>query len=266
MAKTGVALSGFVVVCLLVGCNSPAQASTYIATPSDYLQHLPKLRPGDTLMLKPGIYLNGLPIHGLMGLPNRYIVIKGVHRNPSARFIARKNANTVSIADSAYIEISNLEIDGRDLAVHGVVAEGWAKFAHDIILDRLFIHSHGADQQINGISTKCPAWNWIIRRNTIVGAGTGMYLGQSDGTAPFVAGVIEHNSVVDSAGYNLQVKHQRERRRLDGMPQRRAITIIRHNVFSKANGSAAGEAARPNVLVGHWPLAGAGSDDIYAIY
>ncbi|VAX08840.1 hypothetical protein MNBD_ALPHA03-112, partial [hydrothermal vent metagenome] len=40
-----------------------------------------------------------------------------------------------------------------------------------------------------------------------------------------------------------------------------------HNVFSKANNaSTSGTWARPNLLVGHWPLTGAGSNDIYEIY
>jgi hypothetical protein len=37
-------------------------------------------------------------------------------------------------------------------------------------------------------------------------------------------------------------------------------------VFSKETGSLTGTEARPNILVGHWPLSGAGSSDIYQIY
>jgi hypothetical protein len=50
------------------------------------------------------------------------------------------------------------------------------------------------------------------------------------------------------------------------MPTSPSITVIRHNFFSKARGGATGKLARPNVLVGHWPLAGTGSEDVYAIY
>src|SRR5215203_746673 len=202
-------IRGFALLCAMALCQHAASASNYIATPSNYLGLLRKLQPGDTLLLSAGTYYNGLPVHGIAGRPNQNITIKGAMVKPGARFVARANANTISIIDSAYVNISNLEIDGQNIPVHAVVAEGRANFAHHITLDRLYIHGHGANQQINGISTKCPAWNWIIRRNTIVGAGTGMYLGQSDGSAPFVAGVIEHNSIIDSTGYNLQVKHQR---------------------------------------------------------
>ena len=115
------------------------------------------------------------------------------------------------------------------------------------------------------ISTKCPAWNWVIRGNTIVGAGTGIYLGNSDGRAPFVAGIIERNLIVDTIGYNLQIKHQLPRPEISGMPTARSVTVIRDNVFAKPEGGTA-EAPRPNVLVGHFPLEGAGHDDQYVVY
>jgi hypothetical protein len=80
-----------------------------------------------------------------------------------------------------------------------------------------------------------------------------------------VAGLIERNLIVDTIGYNLQIKHQRPRPEDAGLPAGRSTTIIRHNVFAKPEAGTA-EAARPNVLVGHFPLAGPGADDDYAIY
>ena len=100
----------------------------------------------------------------------------------------------------------------------------------------------------------------------IIGAGTGMYLGSSTGDAPFVAGLIENNVVLDTLGYNLQVKHQNPRPTNIGMPTGVSRTIIRNNVFSKANNASGGDLARPNLLVGHLPLSGAGQDDVYEIY
>ena len=140
-----------------------------------------------------------------------------------------------------------------------------SRWAHDITLENLVIRGHGNNQQTVGISTKCPTWNWVIRGNTIIGAGTGMYLGDSDGSAPFVAGLIERNLIVDTIGYNLQIKHQRSRPDIPGMPAGRSMTIIRHNVFAKADGGTT-EAPRPNVLVGHFPLEGPGAEDDYAVY
>lgn len=261
--------AGCVLILLLgvcVGAQRLAAASTYVATPSDYLALLRKLRPDDTLVLTPGRYLNGLPVHGMVGMPGKPIVIRGPRSQPFARFVARPGANTVSIVNSAYVEIRNLELDGDGLAVAAVRAEGHADWAHHITLDNLSITGHGANQGVTGISVFCPAWGWVIRNNVIVGAGTGMYLGHSDGSAPFVSGVIEHNLIADSIGYNLQIKHQRPRPRIEGMPEEKGVTIIRHNVFAKSANSSSGEIARPNLLVGHWPPSGPGAEDTYVIY
>jgi hypothetical protein len=92
-----------------------------------------------------------------------------------------------------------------------------------------------------------------------------MYLGNSSGGAEFVNGLIEHNLVKDSMLYNMEIKHQIGRDTSIGIPSS-GTTIIRHNVFSKETGAATGTNARPNVLVGHWPLSGAGSTDTYQIY
>ena len=255
-----------VVLGALVLAQCATAANTYVATPSSYLGILSKLRPGDTLVLAPGRYREGLPVHDINGAAGNPIVIRG-SRDAPATLVARLNASTIiSIVNSSHVEIRHLELDGRGLDVGAVKAEGYAAWAHHITLEDLHIHSLGADQQIVGISTKCPAWGWVIRNNVIVGAGTGMYLGQSDGSAPFVAGIIEHNLIVDSIGYNLQIKHQNGRPMITGMPEQKSVTIIRHNVFAKSANSSSGAMARPNLLVGHWPLFGPGAEDTYAIY
>lgn len=245
---------------------SVAAAATYAATPSDYLGLLRNLRPGDTLELAPGRYHEGLPLHGINGGAGNAIIIRG-SRDAPATLVARPSANTISIVNSSHIEVRNLVLDGDGQLVDAIKAEGHSSWASHITLDGLTIHLYGAHQQIVGISTKCPAWGWVIRNNVIVGAGTGMYLGQSDGSAPFVAGIIEHNLIIDSIGYNLQIKHQNERPKSIGMPEMTSVTIIRHNVFSKSSAnSSSGTMARPNLLVGHWPPDGPGADDTYAIY
>ena len=98
----------------------------------------------------------------------------------------------------------------------------------------------------------------MIRNCVIQGAGTGMYLGNSDGNEPFIAGLIEHNLVIDTIGYNIEIKHQNPRPRVSGIPTGRSKTIIRHNVFSKSANSSTGRRARPNLLVGHFPRSGPG--------
>ena len=64
----------------------------------------------------------------------------------------------------------------------------------------------------------------------------------------------------------MQIKHQNPRPQLQGMPGDGSVTIIRHNVFMKAQGASTGGNARPNLLVGHFPDSGAGQNDTYEIY
>jgi len=239
--------------------------AVYEASPNDYRQSIKQLRAGDTLLLAAGEYQEGLQVHGLSGAADRPIVISGPAQGAPATFVAHAGRNTVSIVDSGFVTIRNLVLEGNNVPVDGVKAEGHARWAHHVTLENLVIRGHGNNQQIVGISTKCPAWNWVIRGVTIVGAGTGIYLGNSDGSAPFVAGLIERSLIVDSIGYNLQIKHQVARPDLPDMPGGESTTIIRHNVFAKPHAGSA-EAARPNVLVGHFPREGRGADDNYAVY
>jgi Calx-beta domain/Right handed beta helix region len=266
----GVEVAALAAFALVLPLSRPAGATTYNGTPFNYLSLLAVLQPGDTLQLSSGIYTGGLTFNGRHGQPGLPIAVSGPTSGPAAVFEGRSCCNTVSITDSSYLEIRNLELDGlgKD-GVDAVKAEGPngndSNFAHHITVENLYIHGHDATQQTVGISTKCPAWDWVIRRNVIASAGTGMYLGNSDGSAPFVNGLIEGNLVVDTIGYSVQIKHQNDRPALPGMPAS-GTTIVRHNVFSKANNASTGVDARPNLLVGHWPLTGPGQDDVYLVY
>ncbi|MBI2798871.1 MAG: hypothetical protein HYX63_01070 [Gammaproteobacteria bacterium] len=253
----------------LLGVYLAASASaltTIDGSPDDYLEKVRHLEPGMTLQLAAGEYRGGLYLHELSGTAAAPVIIRGPAKGSAAIFVAREGHNTVSVADSSYLELRNLTLDGKGLAVDAVKGEGNAHWAHHITLENLRIVGHGANQQIVGISTKCPAWNWVIRGNEIRGAGTGMYFGNSDGSAPFIAGIIEDNVVADTIGYNLQIKHQLPRPAIDGMPTAPQVTVIRRNRFSKEHGGSSGPEARPNVLVGHWPLSGPGQEDLYLIY
>ena len=234
-------LPGLIIFLLfLLGASSPPRRTVYNGTPANYLGLLAILQPGDTLSLAAGTYPDGLPINNMNGTAGNPIIITGPASGPRAIFTGRNCCNTVSIRDSSYIEIYNLELDGLGQAGDGVKAEGDATWAHHITLENLYIHDHDADQQIVGINTKCPAWDWVIRRNVIDTAGTGIYLGNSDGSAPFVRGLIEGNLIADTIGYNMQIKHQNPRPTGIGMPTGDNETIIRHNVFSKANNASSG--------------------------
>ena len=79
----------------------------------------------------------------------------------------------------------NLELDGRNLPVDAVKAEGHSHYADFVTLEHLYHSRPCATQQNVGISTKCPALGWVIRDNRIERVGTGMYLGDSDGSDAF---------------------------------------------------------------------------------
>lgn len=173
----------------LGGCGDLPPESTVNANPGNYLAALAALQPGQRLLLAAGTYASGLPITNLNGQPNRCIVIEGPSGGAPAVFPGRDCCNTVAINDSSYVAIRNLELDGQGRQGDGVKAES-GSVPPTTSLDNLFIHGHDGDQQIVGISTKCPAWNWVIRRCRITGAGTGLYLGNSDGAQEFVNGLI----------------------------------------------------------------------------
>ena len=259
MKSTGAAL-----VAIAFVWAATAHAAVYRATPADYQAKLALLEPGDTLWLSAGEYRNGLTFRDTGGTPGRPVIVQGV---PGTVFHARAEQSTVRLIGASHLVIRTLDLEGDNLPVDAVKAErGSATGVHDITLENLIIRGHGHSQQTVGISSKCPAWNWVIRGNRIIGAGTGIYLGDSDGSAPFVAGTIEYNLIVDTIGYNLQIKHQLPRPDLAGLPTQPSTTVIRHNVFVKAHQVPAPDGPRPNVLVGHFPLSGPGADDRYAIY
>lgn len=247
------------------GCLGNPPEQTIAATPANYRSLIPTLQPGDRLQLAAGTYTQGLPLDDLHGEAGRCIVIEGPETGAPAVFTGRSCCNTVSLTDVSYVAIRNLELDGLGLAVDGVKAESPSTSVHHVTIENLDISGHGASQGIVGISTKCPAWNWVIRRNVIDRAGTGLYLGNSDGSAEFVNGLIEHNLITDSRGYNAQLKHQLTRNVGLGEPAN-GRTVIRHNVFSKVSNASTGSNARPSLLVGHWPLTGPGASDVYEIY
>ena len=216
------------ILCLLSGM---ASATDYRAGPDEYREQLRRLQPGDRLLLKPGDYRQGLPLHDLSGHSGQPIIIEALYPSaPLPRFIARPGANTVSLSNVRYLVLRYLELDGRNVPVDAIKAEGHSRFADFITLEHLFIHDHAASQQNVGISSKCPAIGWVVKKNRIERVGTGMYFGDSDGSGPFVGGLIEANRVTHTLGYSLQIKHQKSRPAEHGV---RHDTVIRYNVFSK---------------------------------
>lgn len=242
-----------------------ASARDVPATPESYRTLLGRLQPGDTLRLAPGRYTRGLRVRGMHGREGRPITIEGL--GAKTVFVARSGANTCDLTDSSWIVIRNLTFDGRNMRSIDAIKAGGdnSKGVHHVTVEGNTILNHGASQQTVAISTKVPCWDWVIRGNTIIGAGTGLYLGNSNGKEPFIRGIVEGNFVKDPQGYCMQIKHQISRPKTPGIPTGPCTTIIRYNVFVK-NDRRGDSGDRPNLLVGGFPAAGPGATDRYQIY
>lgn len=278
-------LLGVAVVCVLlpglsIAADDPGVASAWEgpgadlpdvdwnvvrAGPEDYRSVVASLEPGDWLRLAPGDYPRSLRLRGMRGTPERPIVISGPVDGEPAVLRGRRGENTVSLVDVAHVVIRYLTLDGGGEPVAGVVAEARGDGVHYVTLEHLTIRHYDRSQGNTGITTRVPARDWVIRHNEIHDVGTGMYLGQPDGSSPFVGGVIEHNHVHRTLGYNIQIKHQTDRDGIPGMPDEPQETRIRYNLLSKAERGSDGGRARPNLLVGHFPPTGTGLEDHYRI-
>ena len=249
----------------LSGCDGAIPLRTLQANLSNYRSVISMVIPGDRVQLAAGTYTQGLNLWNKNGQLGKCIVVEGPASGSPALFQGSDAFNIVSFKDSSYLVVRNLTLDGLGKLGDGVKAEAGSTYAHHITIERLSFKNFNNTVQTVGINTKSPAWNWVIRYNTITSTGTGMYLGGSSGQYEFVNSLIEHNLIYGTLGYSAEFKHQLSRNTSLGIPAT-ATTIIRHNVFSKETGSLTGDEARPNLLVGHWPLSGAGSSDVYQIY
>jgi hypothetical protein len=245
---------------------SQVAAADIDATPADYGAKVDALQPGDTLHLAAGSYTNLLSINGLNGTESAPITITGPDSGAAAVFVADPGpcCNTVEISDSSYVILRNVTVDGNHVdGAFGVSAK--AGDVHHITIDGCTFVGNDSGQQNVAISTKVTTWGWVIKNNRILNPGTGLYLGNSDGTQAFIGGIIENNLVKDPIGYCMEIKWQQPRPSLPGMPTGPSTTVIRNNVFIK-NDAPSDSGDRPNVLVGGFPDTGPGSDDMYEIY
>jgi len=239
----------------------------YDANPGNYQSQLGKLNAGDTLVFTAGNYTNGINITNMHGAPDRWITLRSVTPQ-AAVFLGKPGKNTIDIFNSSYIWVVDFLLDGQNIPdIDGIKAGGGgaSNYTHHIWIDGNVILGHGESQQVCGISTKLTSWDWIISHNIIRGAGTAIYLGNSDGTMPFIRGVIEYNLIENPTGYCMQIKHQLDRPNIAGIPGNGQTTIIRHNVFAKDD-RISPDGDRPNLLVDGQPLSGPGIDDRVEIY
>jgi hypothetical protein len=221
------------------------------------------------LRLVPGDYRDLLRINNLNGRADAWIVITGPLSGPPAIIHADPGpcCNTIEIDNSSYVALEHLTIDGGGAQSDGAFGiEARSGKVHHIRIEDNDLINHDGSQGTDAITTKVTTWGWVIRRNRIVRAGTGLYLGNPDGSAPFIGGLIENNLITDTIGYGMEIKWQGPRQIVEGMPTAPTKTIIRHNVFIKKDRPVGGSGARPNLLVGGFPSSGPGSEDRYEIY
>ncbi len=247
-----------------------ARAADIDATPSTLATAITQAQPGDTVHLAAGHYAH-FSVANKNGTAKAWITISGpaaTAGTPPTAIVDAESAckcNTIEITGSSYVAIENLLVDGHNLdGVFGLSAKG-SSVVHDIRVEGCTFVNHHGSQQHDAISTKIPTWGWIIRNNVIKDAGTGIYLGNSDGTDPFIGGLIEGNVVENPIGYCMEIKYQKPRPTVAGMPTTPTTTIIRRNVFIK-NDDASPDGDRPNLLVGGFPASGAGMQDRYEVY
>jgi MYXO-CTERM domain-containing protein len=250
----------------LLTLASAASAGDKTADPSTYKAVVATLTAGDTLHLAAGTYPDHLSLTQLNGTPSQWITITGPDTGPPAVFVADPGpcCNTVEIVDSSYLAIEHLTINGNHVeGAFGVSAK--QGIVHHIRVEACDFLDHDGSQQTVAISTKVTTWGWEIRNNRIKNTGTGLYLGNSTGDSPFIGGLIEGNLVEDPIGYCMEIKWQKPRPMVPGIPVDPTTTIIRDNVFIKTD-KPSPDGDRPNLLVGGFPQTGPGSQDRYEIY
>jgi MYXO-CTERM domain-containing protein len=253
------------VSCLVLSFAGAAHAGDVSADPSTFQAALGTLKPGDTLHLAAGTYPH-LTVSDRNGTAASPIVVEGAAGGATV-IEGDASHNTVEIVRSSYLVVRGLTVDSKGIdGVFGVSAkDGATNVVHHVTIEKCHFVGQNANQQTVAISTKTPTWGWILRANVIDGAGTGLYLGNSDGSYPFVAGVIEGNVIRNTIGYNGQIKFQTAWPTGLGLPTGPNRTVVRNNVFIK-NDQPSPDGDRPNLLIGGGPTAGPGSTDLYEIY
>lgn len=250
---------------LVVAPCASAAARDLDVTPSTLDAALSGLAPGDHVRLADGTYAH-FTLRDAVGTAADPIVIEAA---PGAAPVVRADdgpcCNTIQIdGNVSYVVLRGLTVDGHGVeGAFGLDARG--PDVHHVTVEGCTFLGHDASQQTDAISTKTPTSGWVIRGNVVMGAGTGMYLGSSDGSDAFVGGLIEGNLFVDTIGYGVEIKWQAPHAAVPGSDGGPTHTLIRHNVFVKTD-RASPDGDRPNLLVGGFPASGADAGDDYQIY
>lgn len=234
------------------------------AGPNNYTDIVNNLEAGDWMALESGTYTDSIYPDNLQGTKENPIVISGPEDDGEVVLERHGYANTIEFGNSHNLVIRNIRLDGSTNDVGMAIRARHNSFTSNITLENLYIHDYdyGSRTAID-TSNDAVAFGWTIRNVTIDGASTGMYFGCASGEdGAFIGATIEDNVVKDTSGYNIQIKHQNHRDFDYEIPEGPHETIIRNNIFKRAGH----QRFRPNLLLGHFPEQGTGSEDMYLVY
>ncbi len=191
-------------------CFSLLHAATYVARPGENLRALiARLAPGDTLLLRGGLYaLESLRIDK-QGAPQKYIVITAAPNEMPVLTSTSANHNLISIRSAAYVVLDGLTIDGTLPNVDAIKFEhGHA--SHDVIIQNCEIKNY----QGVAINSKGEDHHITVRRchihHSSVGLGEAFYIGKQDASVTPHHWLIENNLIHDTAGQQgdgIELKH-----------------------------------------------------------
>ena len=180
--------------------SSSLFAATYSVRPGDDLRvALAKLAPGDTLLLREGLYQIESMRIDMQGTPQKYIVIAAAPNERPALTATSPRHNLISIRSAAYVIIDGLTIDGTLPNVDAIKFEhGHA--SHDVIIQNCEIKNY----QGVAINSKGEDHHITVRRchihHSSVGVGEAFYIGKQDGSVTPHHWRIENNLIHDTAG------------------------------------------------------------------
>lgn len=263
---TGFGRRGGAWLCLLGLALGPrgAAGAELSATPADYVAQLARLEPGDTLLLAAGRY-PGLTLDrsGEAGAP---ITVHGPASGAPAVVVGRACCAGVTLRDVAYVRLQHLTVDLEGQPVDAVVAEATRGGVHHVTLEDVRLTGFAAGVELAGVRTRCPAWDWAVRRVVIEEPGVGLALGTTGGRAPFVRGLLEQLLVVDPRRSALEVAAVTAWPALAELPGEPTRTVVRDVVFVRTAPLGPGVVPGPLVAHGAGPTTGPGSGGTLEVY
>ena len=157
-------------------------------------------------------------------------------------------------------------MDGQsDAGAIGIRANGEGNVVYDIAVINCLFQGEDGQQSDSAISTEVPTYGWIIRDNVFAGVGIGLSLGLSDGSEPFVDGLIDRNLFEDTIGQAILIPFQAPWPTAAGLPVDPTNTIIRNNVLIKDD-DIGDDGPTATVEIGGFPESGLGGTNVYELY